>query len=385
LTPVGFEPHEGVLTLSQRSFIGYRLLQEYFAFPEKFLFFDVTSCAKAWHECGAEEEAEMYLLCSTAGSKERQQRLELGIKPHSFRLNCTPVINLFEQTCEPIQLDQKRYEYAVVPDIRRPLASEIYSIDRVTLSARNSDELLECTPFYSPTRKRDEASHAERFWVTYRHPSNRSQDAGTDVSLALVDRSGRTVSPEDDTLTVRCTCTNRDLPAQLPFGASDNDFELDGNAPVSRIVALRKPSPALRSPDESSSLWNLISHLSLNYLSVVEDGKVALQSLLRLCDYSRGEFSRRAVEGIATIHSRPHFAGMISEHGLTFARGTKVDLELDEEQFVGGGAYLFAAVLERFFAQYCSMNSFSQLSLRTRQRREVLREWQPRGGNRILL
>ena len=133
------------------------------------------------------------------------------------------------------------------------------------------------------------------------------------------------------------------------------------------------------------SLWNLISHLSLNYLSLVEEGKHALQTLLRLSDYTRTPFSQRMVDGITAVRSRPHFAGLVSSFGMTFVRGTSVELELDEEKFVGGGVYLFAAVMESFFAQYCSLNSFSQLNARVRQRGEVLREWQPRAGHRILM
>ena len=175
------------------------------------------------------------------------------------------------------------------------------------------------------------------------------------------------------------------MPSRLPFGNPEGDFELEGSARINRIVALRKPTPTLRPPDGAGSLWNLISHLSLNYLSLVQEGKSALQSLLRLCDYSRTVSLQRAREGIRNIESHPHFAGLLSENGLTFVRGTRVDLTLDEEQFVGGGVYLFAAILERFFASYCSLNSFSQLRVRVQQRKELLREWQPRAGQRILL
>jgi type VI secretion system protein ImpG len=386
VTAVGFDPEDGVIPFSKRSFTGNRLLQEYFAFPEKFLFFDLKGTDKAWVECGADDYADVYFLFGSSSDGERYQRLEMGIAPQLFRLNCAPVVNLFEQTCEPIQLDQKRYEYAILPDLRRPLATEIHSIDRVTISTSNSDDLIDCLPFYSPQREHapDKAAAAKCFWTSHRRPSARAQDPGSDVFVSTVDRSGRSISPSSDVLTIRCTCTNRDLPSRLPFGTSASDFELDGNAPVARIVALRKPTATLRPPSGPGSLWNLISHLSLNYLSLVEDGKEALQTLLSLCDYAGTSSSRRVLDGITEIRSRPHFAGMNSEQGLTFTRGVRVELTLDEEQFVGG-AYLFAAVLERFFAQYCSVNSFSQLSARSRQRKELLREWRPRAGNRLLL
>ena len=386
IVPVGFEPDEGILPYSQRSFLGYRLLQEYFAFPEKFLFFTLGGCQKAWTAACTAETAEIYFLFSNTESSERRQRLELGVNPRMFRLNCAPIVNLFEQTCEPILLDHRTYEYSLVPDGRRPMAVEIYSIDDVVRAERESQEIVHCQPFYSPRPQAGGPRNlSESFWMAYRRPSTKPQDAGTDIALSLVDSSGQPLDPSSDTLTVRTTCTNRDLPSRLSFGNPQGDFELDANTPVSKIVALRKPTGTLRPPGGPGSLWNLISHLSLNYLSLVEEGKSALQNLLRLSDYTRTAFSSQLVDGISSVHSRPHFAGLLGEYGITFVRGTTVELELDEEKFVGGGVYLFSAVLERFFGLYCSLNSFSQLTARVQQRREVLREWPPRAGRRILI
>jgi type VI secretion system protein ImpG len=132
-------------------------------------------------------------------------------------------------------------------------------------------------------------------------------------------------------------------------------------------------------------LWRLVSHLSLNYLSLVEEGKEALQEVLRLYNFSDSTFLDRQVAGINAVSSRRQFARVVSEHGISFARGTRVDMEIDEEQFVGGGVYLFAAVLEYFLGLYVTLNGFSQLSVRTPQRKEVLKEWPPRAGQRILL
>jgi type VI secretion system protein ImpG len=203
--------------------------------------------------------------------------------------------------------------------------------------------------------------------------------------ISLVDRSGRTAFPDLDTLTVRTTCTNRNLPARLPFGNEDGDFELEGGANIKSIVALTKPTLPLRPPASKMALWRLISHLSLNHLSLVADGRDALQQILRLYDFTESPFAQKMIEGIADLKSRPHFAPIVSENGVTFARGTRVELELDEEQFVGGGVYLFASVIERFLALYATLNSFTQLTARTRQRKEAIREWPPRAGQKILV
>ena len=218
-----------------------------------------------------------------------------------------------------------------------------------------------------------------------RRASGRRDDEGTEMFLSLVDLEQRPVAPDVDSLTVRLTCTNRDLPSRLPFGMESGDFELESGAPVHSIMALRKPTPALRPPTGKSSLWRLISHLSLNYLSLVAEGREALQEILKLYNFTNSSYSVKQIEGIADLKSRPQFARIISENGITFARGTRVEMELDEENFVGGGAYLFASVIEHFLGLYVTLASFSQLSVSTRQRKEVLKLWPPRAGSRILL
>lgn len=383
LRPVGFAEEEGMVPYPHRSFIGYRILQEFFSLPSKFLFVDVSGLEAAWG-AGFKNRAEILFLFSAAGDEDRRQRLELGVSPKTFRLGCVPVVNLFPQTAEPLLLDQHKYEYPIKPDIRRPAAVEVFSVDEVCTIDADTRQVVTYRPFYSYRHETGDGKN-ECFWIANRRASNRQNDEASDIYLALVDRSMRTFFPDADTLTVRTTCTNRNLPARLPFGNEDGDFELEGNAPIKRIVALTKPTLPLRPPTAKLALWHLISHLSLNYLSLVEEGRDALQQILRLYDFTDSSFAQKMIEGISDLKSRAHFAPVVSEGAVTFARGTRVELELDEEQFVGGGVYLFASVIEQFLALYASLNSFTQLVARTRQRREVLREWPPRAGQRILL
>jgi type VI secretion system protein ImpG len=223
------------------------------------------------------------------------------------------------------------------------------------------------------------------FWTARRRPSSRPNDEGTDVSLSLVDLSMRPMSPDGNILSLRTTCTNRDLPFRLPFASEGGDFELEGSAALKRIVALRRPTPAVRPASGKGALWRLISHLSLNYLSLIEGGKDALQQILRLYDIGRTAYSQNVIDSVVSLRSSRQFAPVRSDNGTTFARGVKVELELDEDQFVGGGAFLFASVLERFLGLSASLNSFTQLVVTTTQRKEALHQWRPRAGRRILV
>lgn len=383
LKPAGFDPDEGMFPYDKRSFLGYRLLQEFFTFPEKFFFVDITGLEQlATH--GFKSNIEMIFVISKFEGENRRQRLESGVGPKTFRLGCSPIVNLFPQTAEPILLDEQKFEYRVVPDVRRPQATEIFSVDEVLSLKSNEKEIVRFQPFYS-FRQISRGDKQQAFWIANRRASNRIHDEGTEIDLALVDLDLRPSSVEADTLTVRTTCTNRDLPARLPFGNEAGDFELESGAPIKNIIALEKPTVPIRPPIGKAIQWRLISHLSLNYLSLVDGGKDALQEILKLYNFSDSAFAERVIEGITAVRSKPHFARVVSENGIAFARGTRVELELNEDQFVGGGAYLFASVIERFLGLYTSLNSFSQLVATTRQRKEILREWPPRAGRKVLM
>lgn len=352
--------------------------------PAKFLFVEVTGLEETWVD-GFKNSAEFIFLFSGPLEEDRRHRLEIGISPNTFRLGAVPIINLFSQTAEPILLDQYKQEYQVIPDIRRPNAAEVFSVDEVSTIDSSTRQIIPYRPFHSYGNEY-RVSGNEYFWIANRRAANHLNDDASEIHISLVDRAMRPLLPDKDTLTVRTTCTNRNLPSQLPFGNKDGDFELEGAAPVKRIVSLTEPTKPVRPPMARMALWRLISHLSLNYLSLVEGGRGALQQILRLYDFTDTPFAEGMIQGIVNVSSRPHFARVVSENGIAFARGTRVELELDEEQFVGGGVYLFASVIEHFLALYVSLNSFSQLVVKTKRRRgEVLRAWPPRAGQKILL
>jgi type VI secretion system protein ImpG len=191
--------------------------------------------------------------------------------------------------------------------------------------------------------------------------------------------------PERDTASLRLTCSNRDLPSRLPFGNVEGDFQLEGGGPISHIVSLVKPTDALLPPARASLLWRLVSQLSLNYLSIVGEGVDAFREILRLNNFAESIAASRQIDGILSLSAKPHFTRLMSEEGVSFVRGTRVEMEIDEDQFVGSGVFTFCAVLDVFLGLYTSMNSFSQLAIRTRQRKGILKQWPARSGKKILL
>jgi type VI secretion system protein ImpG len=276
-----------------------------------------------------------------------------------------------------------RYEYRVMPAVDPTSAAEVYSIDAVrSRDWADGGAPVVYEPFYS-VRHAMGGDPPGPSWYATRRPSWRKDDAGTEVDLAFVDPGFNPSLPACETVMVRLTCTNRDLPTRLPFGGDEAVFELEGRAPVERVRCLRKPSRPLRPPLGRGAQWRLISHLALNHLSLVDTGRGldALREVLTLHDVADTAVTRRQIAGVTGVSSR-RVPGRV---GRALALGVEVTIEFDETHFAGGGVFLMASVLERFLGLYASVNAFSQLVARSRQREGVMKRWPPRSGERILL
>jgi type VI secretion system protein ImpG len=377
IRPVGFSEQEGMLPLTKRSFPGYRLLFEYFCFPEKFLFFDLCGL----NRLAGDEASDRMLLRLYIN---RAAKADLVVNAETFCLHATPVVNLFKRVAEPIRLEHRKTEYQVVADMRRQDATEVYTVDQVTATRSGASGVLsEYRPFYSLRHHLgdDDSDGQQVFWHIQRRPGARKGDHGTDVFLSFSDLALQPNDPVEDILTVRTTCTNRDLPSRLPFGDANGDFNMETAAPVSKVCSLNKPTPTRRPFLGGALQWRLISHLSLNYISLVQGGEHALKEILKLYDFDNSLSSQQQINGIVSIETR-HVTKRIQR---TFCRGVQVTITFDEDKYVGTGLFIFACVLEYFLAQYVSVNSFSQLVMKTLQREEPVKIWPPRSGNQILL
>lgn len=391
LIPVGFGREEGMVPYSARSFPGYRLLSEYFTFPEKFLFCEISGLTpERMSRFG--NRLEIYLYLDRAAPK-----LENKITEDNFRLGCTPVVNLFPQHADSFQLTQQQTEYRIVPDARRVSALEVYSIDRVEAVSPSGDQ-LEFVPFYSlkhgSTQGGSRQESQQTFWQASRKPgstaeSGRENDSGTEMYLSLVDLGFNPTAPADWTLIVETTCLNRDLPGQMPFGGGRPRLELvEGMGPISSVMCLTKPTATLRPILGQGMRWRLLSHLSLNHLSLSPgDGGVdALKEILKLYDFVGDDSTKRMVEGILRVESQ-RVVGRSRGTPGGVCQGLEVSIHFDEEKFSGSGLYLFASVLDRFLGMYATINSFSRLVATCEQRRnqgDVWR-WPARAGERPLL
>lgn len=377
---VGFGPDEGLLSYDSRSFIGYRLLTEYFAFPQKFLFADLTGLKSALQRA-TKPTVDLCLLLNKS-----DRTLEPRVDNDILRLGCTPISNLFTHQAEPIRLTQMQTDYHVIPDMRHKRAFEIYSIEAVTSTNLDNSAVTEFQPFFACRHGRS-TNLNPAYWYSKRVPSPEKNDRGTEVWLSLVDLNFDPTKPASEVISISTTCTNRDLPGELRTSGGENwGFRLEGQAPIKRIDPLIPPTLPCRIP-QGEVRWRLISHLALNHFSITdgEHGADALREILKLYDYANTRASTQQIAGIDQISSRRKTARISGGQSIGFCRGVELDITFDPEKYTGVGAYLLASVLDKFLGLYASINSFTRLKTRMKNASEPFKAWPHRVGEQTIL
>jgi type VI secretion system protein ImpG len=383
LEPVGFAPEEALLPWPARAFAGFRLLSEYFAFPEKFLFLDLCRM-ETKTLVGAGNKLDIFIWLSRAVPE-----LERAVDADSLALGCTPLVNLFPQRCEPIRLDDTVTEYRVVPDSRRPMATEVWSVTRVREPLPDGGT-RPWRPFHRLTHADPEPGTPGGSYATMRR-AGPPPDGGTEVFLTPHDPELEPRRAKDAVLSVDALCLNRDLPTELPFGGGRPGLKLvDGSTAVSGVHAMTAPTATLRRKLGERTAWRLVSQISLGHLSVVGggEGAAALHEVLRLYDLRDSAETRAAIASLLEVSAAPGAARLpAGPRGLggSFCRGLDVTLTFDQRGWQTGGLYVLASVLDRFLALHATVNSFVRTRAVLRGAPGTAAAWPARAGWRVLL
>jgi type VI secretion system protein ImpG len=395
IQPVGFAREQALIPYTTRSFSGYRLLHEYFAFPERFRFVELAGLRKALaRHSGAEIELVIPLARSDGA-------LGALVDKAGFALHCTPAVNLISRHADRIHVSDQQAEHHVVVDRTKPMDFEVYSVEHVVGYSEGLEAEREFRPFYASvdadgihpahgyfTMRREPRAQSER----QRRDGPRTSYMGSEVSLSLVDSREAPYSETLRQLAVDVVVTNRDLPLLMPVG-SDRDFSLAISAPVDGIRCLRGPSRPRAAVLDGEIPWRLTSHLSLNYLTVADldedQGATALREFLELyADLVDADMpdaiSRRQTHGVRRVSVTPRTRRLPAPGPIVFGRGLEIRLTVDETSFAGASAFLLGAVLEQMFARLASMNTFTELVLVSERRGEIKR-WPPRMAARQLV
>jgi type VI secretion system protein ImpG len=388
--PLGFAEDQALLPYTRRSFDGYRLLAEYFSFPQRFLFVELAGLAPACRRGGGELEL---LILFDRHDPALENRVDTG----TVALHCTPAVNLFPKRCDRIHLGGQAQELHLVPDRTRPLDFEVHGITEVVGFGGGSAGERPFQPFYAADALA--ATRPEQAYFTLqryprvlstreRRDGARASYLGSEVFLSLVDVAEAPYSADLRQLGVRVLATNRDLPLLMPVGQGATDFTLETAAPVRAVRCLAGPTPPRPAPLTAETTWRLISHLSLNYLSITDSdpdqGAAALRELLSLYAHLAEPAQRRQIEGVRRVTAQPVVRRLPMPGPIAFGRGLEVVLDLDEGAFEGSGVFLLGAVLEQFLARHVSVNGFTETAVRISERQEVMR-WPARIGRRRTL
>jgi type VI secretion system protein ImpG len=391
IQPVGFSDADALLPVTLRSFQGYRLLQEYFAFPQRFRFVELTGLKRALKRVDADQVEIVVLL------RRGDVTMESVVDGSNLALYCTPAINLFHKRTDRIHVTESAHEYHVVADRTRPLDFEIYDVTSVNGHGTGTNSDQEFRPFYSAYSS-DQEHQDSAYYTTRREPrlvtaasyrrGSRTSYIGTEVFLSLVDSKQAPFSGDLRQLSIQALCTNRDLVLQMPMGLGPTDLALDVAAPVMSIRVIAGPSRPYAPLADGAVAWRAISHLSLNYLSLVQtspqEGAAALRDLLELYAASTDVSAKKQIEGIRGVEVERIVRRLQGSGPLAFGRGLEISVQIDELAFEGGSAYLFGSVLDRYFARHVSINSFTETVMRTEGRREINR-WAMEQGARPTL
>lgn len=370
---VGFAEGEEVLPQPANAQPAYGLLQEYFAFPRKFHFFDLHHLRS---RLGRGRR------CDLVFQLDRSSRALRHLDADNFQLGCTPIVNLFPRTSEPLVMDQRHYEYMLVPDRQRDATTEVHSIVSVVASDPDADKPVD-VPGFAALGHVDgtQDGHGAVFWAARREPCLRQNIPGTDVFLSFVDRGKAHSPPAQPVVYAHLLCTNRRLAEQVPVGAR---LLAEGPPQPTHVRCLYEPTAQRDPPLGSETLWRLVSLLTLNHQSLVDGstGRAQLREMLLLfASDSRRDHAQ--IRGIAGLSARSVTAHVGSDAWRGYCRGTQVTLEFEDDAFVGSSPLMMSAVLARFFAMYTSVNSFVRLAVHSGG--EVRKQWAPMTGRQVVL
>lgn len=386
VVPLGFDRDEALLPTPQQTFDGYRLLQEYFAMPERFHFVDLQGLSMALSRAKG-KDVDIYILL-----REGDPEIAAGVTPDAFTLHAVPAVNLFRKRCDRVHVSARDVEQHVVVDRTAQLDYEIFALDTVTGISGDEQPDVSFRPFYSANDLTAAGERHPAYYTQVRKLRQRAEKErlkgvrtsylGSELFLSLVDAAQAPYAADLDQLAVTAMVTNRDLPLLLPTGGRDTFYLADGG-PVAHITTPVSPTRPRPSMAQGDTAWRLISHLSLNYLSIADgagdDSAAALRELIGIYAPEGNRVLEKQLEGLTGVSTRPIVRRMADEVLSTAVRGLEITLHFDESFFEGTNTYLLGAVLERFFRKYVSINSFTETVLVTQQRGEITR-WRPETG-----
>lgn len=384
LQSVGYAEDQAATPHEARAHPSARLLLEYFAYPEKYNFFDIALDEISQllaPECRA---FKLHFLLGQDRYSQETARILAPLAAHHLLTDCTPVVNLFSMHANPIYQDYSKSEYALLAHAQRPADYEIYSIDQVTSAKKSRSGIStdEYQPYYSLQHGKTN-DKTDLYWYSRRDEHLAEISPGYETRIAFVDSTLDPLDTDVSTVSIALTCTNRDLCSRLTSGHSDGDLQLSKGQGAYPIRLLRQPTPTRRIA--AADYWRLISHLSAGQQSMLKSDLAPLREMLILHDPVQSPASRSQINGLISIESQPECRPYRSGTARGQIFGTRISVTIDEDAYHSSGLYLFSQLLDHLFGLSTQLNTFVRLSLRSQQTGKELIQCPARSGYQNIL
>lgn len=379
LHAAGFADDDALIPYTLRAHPAYRLLAEYFAFPEKFNFFDLDLAPIVARVAAGCRRVTLHLALRVDAARARALA---GLSASNLVLHCAPLVNLFRRASVPIGVTTAAPDYALLADADQPQAYEIYNIESARLTqdaGPDAGASAELRPFYG-ARHGHGASASGHYWITRRHQVAARHRPGHELRIGLVDSDLRPVNAEGRRLRAELTCSNRDLPAALGRGLPGGELDIAGAFGGIPVTLLRQPTAPARFKAGKDARWRLIAPLSLNHRTLSGVGLREFQDILALYDLPRSAATRRQIAGIVDLRYKNIMARLPGRAGGAPTPGVEVRMTLDEAAFAASGIHAFAQVIDHFFGLCGQADAFTQLVVQSRESGRELLRCAPRGG-----
>ena len=379
LTLGGLERDEALVPEEPHAHPAYRLLTEYFAFPDKFHFLDLDLAALAPMFPAAARRFTLHCLLTDLHAESGPARVLRALSAQHLVTGCAPVVNLFRQAAAPVRITHRSAMYDVVPG-RHEEDVEVYSIDAVQVLTNEGGKTVSTAyrPYYG--LRHGDGADRQRYWFVRRddrgNRRHRMKIAFTDDDLADPDDAGSVAS-------IDLTCSNGPAACAVGVGAPGGDMASETATGGVPIRLLRKPSAPMYFGHRDGAAWRLVAQLALNHRSLAEVD--AFRETLALYDLARSGSSQRQIAGVLAMTSRPTTAWLRNRLGATLVHGVEVRITIDEDAFAGSSLFVFAQVISRFLGLYVHLNSFTRLVLLAGHGDKELLRCEPRNGSLALV
>lgn len=369
LVPMGFEPEQALLPTDPRSFIGYRWLTEFFTLPQKFLFFDLKKIPNHLQQA---QKLSIYLYFKQKPSQALQH-----VSSQQFQLGCTPIVNLFTKTIEPLQVISDKNQYRLVTDLRSPMDYEINHVEQI-YSVAGQQQLLHYVPLFHPQ------ANVAGYWQMQRVNCSQLSDCpytGTEVLIELIHQNPIT---ETTSLVVETLCSNRNLPelllqqAELPLLQPAQGHIVPH--PIQWQLAPTLPRAPIAVPGQA---FTLLAHLSPQLSGHINDSGEQLKRILSLYAAPEQQELMNFIDQISDLTGTPCHEFVAEQGHYGFIQGTRLTLQLQKRPQLGYNPYVLLCVLNQFLSQQCALNSF--IDFRVQVLNEEIYKWPVCIGNHVLV